>query len=49
MTASAKGLDAATWAALVAQAAEVTERAAIAAHHLTGRGDEKAADQVAVE
>ncbi|WP_374274265.1 class II fructose-bisphosphatase [Brevundimonas sp.] len=49
MTASANGLDAATWAALVAQAAEVTERAAIAAHHLTGRGDEKAADQVAVD
>ena len=36
-------------AGLALQAALVTEKAAIAASHLSGRGDEKAADQAAVD
>ena len=36
-------------AALALQAALVTEKAAIACHHMIGRGDEKAADQAAVD
>ena len=34
---------------LVLDAVRVTERAAVAAAHLRGRGDEKAADQAAVD